>query len=300
MFQGFIGYEDWGFASLDIGKSGAVGEGAIIDIEIETSDIYGPHSHSDSQDPTPDRAFTVIDVKVDLPGLKLSLEQNKHWFWQPFSHSILRRVLRSLLEAQVRAGLELLSDVLARVNKGVRSRGQDFGEGGLSGTGVDMPSIEDWLIELGSVVGSMKKPPAAETKKQREETANEGDGGKGGDRVEKTTVATIKGIVRTTKIFDSPEDSGGEDSSSASPKKETSVAVGFGPMVVADKGPMAVNREEWSSVQDEVAKDVENAQDRAKDMLRMRKELVRKGRRVEAREAIETMRDGWRSDVFNF
>lgn len=186
--------------------------------------------------------------------------------------------------------------MLARVNKGVRSRGQDFGEGGLGNTGVDMPSIEDWLIELGSVVGSMKKPPSAERKKH-EETDNEGDGG---DRVEKTTMATMKGIVRATKVFDASEALGDEDAASVSPKKETSVAVGFGPMVVADKGPMAVNRGEWGSVQDEVVKDMKNAQDRAKDMMRVRKELERKGRRAEAREAIEMMRGGWRSDVFDF
>ena len=272
-FGGLFDYEDDGLVSVDVGMSSLhSGLGADIELEIENSnvefdsgDIMIEHEeiieysgNRDIQeavanggsglrleretitnvDPPPEPLFRVVDVKIALAGLKLKIDQSRHWILnkllQPLAGPVIARVVCQALEDKVRFGLHDLALSLGAVAKEAKRKGEirrvrersrlvqedPAGRIGLLEEDVEEGAREiltDWWSAI------LQKGPMVL--------------GYGGEETNTRTDVTMKGIIHssTTKTTEQPKGTPEMTVSGSTEEEETVVAVGGGAQLFPGK-----------------------------------------------------------------
>jgi hypothetical protein len=277
-YKGFIGYDDEGLLSIDVGGVSEVGQGLGIDIDLEVA------SEARRLSPT-DPLFRVLDVKVDLPGLHFSINKSKHWILnktilQPLSGPVVKWVVARELEKQIQQGLEAIGRLAGDVSDAADRRHQQQEEGSM---------LEDYWEALLERVAPLFSSP------EEEEESQEGT-----PLVTSHTEATLKGIVHTTVTQPSPT------SSKSGTPSETVIAVGGGAQIFPGKGgPYGENGPDSivTAVEHVVDEVVEASSEATKALkskaVEVRKDLERAEVRKETRKRVERRKSGWRSHAFD-
>ncbi|KAF8588045.1 hypothetical protein K439DRAFT_1630079 [Ramaria rubella] len=278
---GFGSWEDYGLMNVDIGRPRAVGEGLSVDIEIETV--------PPDQDSDPNSVYRVNDVKVDVPGLQVAIDQSKHWilnklFVQPMAAPVVRQVLGNVFATQIRAALEGLNERMSAVRKEARHRTES------GPTMKGRPTIEDYWMAVCTIMGSVPEDDGS--------NADE-------DTLETDTQLTSRGIVRNTRTQPDP------DASNPSTPTETLVAIGVGAQILPGKGgpkpdvPSASEQAREAltdlgdAAGDATAKAKAVADEAVVTAVTARENLEEVSERMEARQDFERAKKGWRSEAFN-
>ncbi|KAI0699901.1 hypothetical protein C8T65DRAFT_831795 [Cerioporus squamosus] len=261
-------YEDEGLISVDVGElsphshpASAAGSGLNFDIELEfdsasssrrdrgwlsylTGDSLTDDRPADSKDVAespPRPLFKVTDVRVDVPGLHISLTRSKHWLLnallvQPLAGPLARAAVGWVLRGQIRGALEAAADLGGRLRSRARRRAARAGtegvrEGRDGGVDERSASAEDWWNALLEEVG-MSNPGGGDDDDDGEVDedsdsclSSDEDADETEPLVETHTHATVQGVVRTTVTQASP---------SAEPE-ESVLAVGVGAQVLPGK-----------------------------------------------------------------
>ncbi|KAL1713260.1 hypothetical protein EV715DRAFT_296236 [Schizophyllum commune] len=285
-YKGWLSYEDEGLLSVDIGApegSGGLEVGIDLDIPESTDDDNATVSDSAPDTPTP--AFTVVEVRVRLSGLALTIDRSKHWllnklFLQPLSGPTLSVVLASVLEGKIKEGLEGVAMVLGEARK-------------------DMPeelNVQDYLTSLLSRSATLLQsaPPDPDIVQ------------------ESHTDASVAGVIHTTVTKPAHGEDSGVDSEDSEEGEETVIAIGGAPQLFPGKaGPHDAGDDSGGvgvgEVVDEVAEDtrsvVEKAAASTREAVRsareVREELERSGKRKDARRKVDGKKRGWHSDAFD-
>ncbi|KAI4529006.1 hypothetical protein K525DRAFT_230140 [Schizophyllum commune Loenen D] len=290
-YKGWLSYEDEGLLSVDIGApegSGGLEVGIDLDFPENGSDVNT--TETTGSDVTPAPAFTVLEVRVRLSNLALTIDRSKHWllnklFLQPLSGPTLSVVLASVLEGKIREGLEGVARVLGEARRDARdSRRDTEGE----------PSVQDYLTSLLSHLSTLfeSAPPDPDVVQ------------------ESHTDATVAGVIHTTVTKPAHEEDSEVDSEEEE-GEETIIAIGGAPQLFPGKaGPHDAedNIGGVEEVVEEVAEDtrsvVEKAAASTREAVRgareIREELERSGKRKDARQRVDSKRRGWHSDAFDF
>ncbi|KAJ6590538.1 hypothetical protein DFH09DRAFT_207053 [Mycena vulgaris] len=278
-YKGPLQYADEGVLDVDVGQPGAVGQGLAVDLEIETTQ---------QERNTPGAPlFRLVDVNVAVPGLAFAIKHSKHWILnnfalQPLAAPVVRLVLKSVLEQQIRSGVEWVDRLVsatteeaARINARKRAPGAS-------------PSAEDYwkaaLLTAPAFVEARDSGPAVETH----------------------TMPTLKGIIHTTTTLP-------DDPSSSSPPEQTVMAIGGGAQLFphkgvpygADEGPTAgeVARETVGEIQDAVDRSVGKTREVVEavedESVRIRGDIERAEERKLEPESFERRRGGWKSGAFD-
>ncbi|RDB27511.1 Uncharacterized protein C32A11.02c [Hypsizygus marmoreus] len=309
-----LGYSDQGLLGVDVGlpsgkqrrsmlsRPSRKLRGLAVDIDLSLASMPG----------TP--LVTVEDVRTSLPALHINVSRSKHYILnklliQPLAVPVAARVVRGVVEEQVRTALEWVIctfEVVQEEARRVRAeRGEDGGEEGEFELG-------DWWDAL-----LVKGPEIFGTGR-----SNEADGdGELDVETLTSTKATMKGIVHTTTTIprsdaeDQVTEASASSSSPSSPlppvqgQTETSIAVGGGAMLFPDKaGAYAGDDSSDPPVVDEVLEGVRGAVGNVEDVVesgvesavRMRGEMEQAEERHEERMEVEGRRVGWRSRAFDF
>ncbi|KAG6833041.1 hypothetical protein H0H87_012052 [Tephrocybe sp. NHM501043] len=283
--NGVLGYSDQGLLSFEVGgpksvhlDSGSQGLSLDLGLSLDT----GP-SKSESDPATPARLFDVLDVKATLSGVRFMLSKSKHWimnkvFVQPLAGPLVSRIAARLLEAKIRTGLEKLSSGLAIVMDTARkSHDEETGSVGL----LDYwEALSERGLEAFGVASAAGRTGNAEV-----ETCSR-------------TTANLKGVVHTITTV---------ASGSSSQEPETSVAIGGGTMLFPDKAGAYEGEDNDAGMLERVVQGVEDAVDEAEIVVEsvvesaaeVRGELERVEERRQETKKLESLKDGWRSRVFD-
>ncbi|KAL1697510.1 hypothetical protein GGG16DRAFT_107426 [Schizophyllum commune] len=282
-YKGWLSYEDEGLLNVDIGApEGSGGLEIGIDLNI-------PENSEEAPD-----AFDVVEVRVRLDGLSLTIDRSKHWllnklFLQPLSGPTLSVVLASVLEGKIREGLEGVARVLGEVTRDARDARRDTADD------QEEPSVQDYLASLLQHLSTLfeSAPPDPDVVQ------------------ESHTDATVAGLVHTTVTKPAHGEDSDVDSEDEEEGEETIIAIGGAPQLFPGKaGPHDVddNSRGVEEVAGEVAQDAQSVIEKAAASTReavrgareMREELERSGKRKEARRKVDGRRWGWHSDAFDF
>ncbi|KZV72732.1 hypothetical protein PENSPDRAFT_603963 [Peniophora sp. CONT] len=285
-----LGYTDRGLLSVLVGASGP-GQGLRVDASLSIH----PDEFSEGQPPG---LFDVESVHADVPGLHFSLDRTSHWLInkllvQPLAAPAVRLVAGSVLQAQMRAGLELLSVLLGQWRElAVEESTRDV-EASL------LTQYYRALLRLPSIV--------PEEDGDDQDGDLEEDEASAGIQTTETTL-TRTGLVRTTVVEPADAESGQE-------AERTAIAIGLAPQVVHEAaGPadaagaapdidastrtgVAIERvvddveAEVANVRGEVGKAAGEARSMVEDVVRSREA-------VGTRASYERRRKGWRSEAF--
>ena len=276
-YKGFIGYGDEGLLSIDVGGLSEVGQGLNVDVDLEMA------SKEHRLSPT-DPFFRVLGVKVDVPGLRFSIDKSKHWILnktvlQPLSGPAIKWVVARELEKQIQRGLEAVGRLAGEVSDEVDRRHQQHEEGA---------TLEDYWSALLEKATQLFSSP----------TQDEGQGDV--PLVTSHTDATLKGIVHTTVTQPSPK------SSKPGTPTETVIAVGGGAQMFPGKGgPYGENGPDSmvtvvKNVVDGIVGTSSEATKALKEnAVKVREDLERAEVRKEERKRVERRKSGWRSRVFD-
>ncbi|KAJ7484699.1 hypothetical protein FB451DRAFT_1084211, partial [Mycena latifolia] len=277
-YKGPIQYSDEGLLDVDVGHPGVVGEGLTVDVEMETT--------QQERDTPGEPLFRLVDVNVAVPGLAFTIKHSEHWILnnvilQPLAAPVVRLVLKSVLEQQIRSGVEWadrLVSAIAEEAARINARKLEPGES---------PSIENyWSAALLTAPAFLEKRPSSSP-------------------VETHTTPTLKGIIHTTTTLP-------DDPSGSSPPEQTVLAVGGGAQLFPHKGgPHGVDeitagevaREAVGEIQDTVDRSVGKTREVVEavegESLRIRDDIERAEERKLDRERFESRRGGWRSGAFD-
>lgn len=289
----WLGYEDEGLISVDMGERGAKGEGLKVDVELEFN------SNGD-EEPSDQPLFTVKQVHVDVPGLQVSLDRTKHWLLnkvllQPLSGPTGRAAAAWVLRGQLESYLDSLGHMAGNVSRAARGSAHD--------THKD-PELSDYAHAFWQALGNTISREGVEV--TAEEDPNEGI-----PFIETHTSATTKGIVRTTVVYpDTPAD----DEALPSPIEETTFALGVGAQILPGKaGPYESDGSQQGVYGTrELARDaLDQVQARVDEMMDAEEAAVQRGaeardnvtaaaRREQQREHREVRKAGWRSNAFDY
>lgn len=291
----WLGYEDEGLVSLDIGGRGVHGDGLNFEFEVEY--------YADSDDGPglgPHTLFNVTQVHVTLRGLRLSLDKSKHWLLnklvlQPFAAPIgrvaagwvLRRQLRGMLEALGIAGAQIMKEAESGAEEAEREiEWSDY-------------ASAIWRAVTGDVTGSDDS--------EEEEDSDEGEDA---PLIDTRTHATAKGVVIETATYtDEPNE---PSSSDRVPVDESVLAVGIGEQILPGKGgPHADSGEDAYGPRDVAREGLDEIQSRMEDVTdaghealhqgtEMRRDVEHAAAREQDRERHERRKGGWRSSAFDF
>ncbi|KAJ7136079.1 hypothetical protein C8R44DRAFT_392980 [Mycena epipterygia] len=273
-----IQYSDEGVLDVDVGHPGAVGEGLTVDVEIETT--------QQERDAPGEALFRLVDVNVAVPGLAFVINHSKHWILnnvllQPLAAPVVRLVLKSVLEQQIRSGVEwadrMMSAIVEEATR-INARRQEPGES---------PSLEDyWSATFLTAPAFVEKQDS-------------------GLSVETHTAPTLKGIIHTTTTLP-------DDPSSSSPVEQTVLAVGGGAQLFPNKGgAYGVEEVTAGELAREAVDEIQEAVDRSvgktrevvdvvgEESVRIRGDIERAEERKMDRERFERHRGGWKSHAFD-
>ncbi|KAH9932567.1 uncharacterized protein B0H18DRAFT_1115809 [Fomitopsis serialis] len=305
-YKGYlIGYEDQGLLSIEVGERQARGRGLSVDVELEfegEQDGERADSHTALLDSVGDATveeslFRVTDVKVDVPGLQLSIDRSKHWILnktllQPLAGPVARTAASYVLAQQIRTVLESCGRLGALVKRRAKEL-HDQQRSSVQDT--SSPSFEDYWQ---AILQEVSEPASKDDESNDEEENNE--------HVETHTTATLKGVVRTTVTQHSPE------VSRPPTPDETVLAVGVVPQILPGKGGPAdeldenheygtrdVAREALGEVQERVDDAEESLQQAAERMVEVRESIDEAALREQVIERLERKKSGWRSRVFD-
>ena len=302
----YTGWLDSGLLTIDVGQQGTSGGGIKIAVDLEFASQK--LSHTDNVD-----LFKVLEVKVDVPGLKFILNDTRHWIFnkvilQPLAGPIIRRLLSFVLSAQIRNYLETLNRSLARI--------RDTATTHADGDGAS-PSLQDYLIALltqgqaGGLGGGFRRSrtPSPSSSRFRgrgsdhsSESRNEEEGAADTIKTRTHIEPTAKGIIRTsiTETVD------------GDPINETSIAVGIGEQILPGVGgpneeltPTLVDEarramDEVDHLREQVgrgATEVKTEINKTRDIVQQRME--RAAVRLQKQREREGRKGGWRSDAFD-
>lgn len=286
-----LGWKDWGLLSMDVGDKGAAGEGLSIDIELE---LAGEELDS----PTgaePQAYFSVIDVKVDAPGLVFTIKKSRHWIF----NSVL---LQPLLGPSAREGMAIvLAQKIKETLEGVAKKlGEASREAAMSGQNRELGWV-DWALALVSGTpirgGPYKDDVGSESDTEEEEV----------DLLEYQpppvtfNTVTTKGIIHTSH------------QPATLPEEDTVIAVGIGAQVLPEvpiPSPTTTNptlvdvqREALDDIQgkvDHTAEQIETAERTAEEVRTdVRRKAIKAGDRYQARAEVERSKPGWTSRAFD-
>jgi hypothetical protein len=300
-------YTSWldnGLLTIDVGQESMVGEGVKVEVELE----FGSHKLSHTDD---NNLFKVLEVKVDVPGLKFTLDETRHWFFnkvilQPLAGPIIRKLLSVVLSAQIRSGLDTLNRSLVGISETATANA-----GGAS------PSFWDYLRALpiqdqaGNQCGEFRRSrtPSPSSSRFRghgldycRESGNKDADAADGVHTRIRMEPTSKGIIKTS--FTQTAD--------GSPINETSIAVGIGEQILPGVG--GPNREPSPTLVDEpreALNEIDSLRERieqeatgvkaetvkTQDMVQQRVE--RATVRLQNRRESEERMGGWRSGAFD-
>ncbi|KAF8320469.1 hypothetical protein DL93DRAFT_1849617 [Clavulina sp. PMI_390] len=320
LYGGWLGWKDRGLLSFDIGTQAgvdpsfedpsssslpapsssttALSEGITLDIDIQTAPPSAPS------------LFTVDLVRVDIPGLQFGITKSRHWLVNailtPFLGPIVRRVVRGIVEAQLRALLEEGSKVMWRVKERAADITKVLDEAeSQKANGSTRPSSHTTHPSLATYVTAFLE--IREEDAQEAEAEAEAEASPTENIVE--TQFTTRGVVRRTLV---------EDLTSGDIEGESALAIGVGPQLLLDEGEAGPDTTEEGRGVDVVAREakdaVEDVQEAAEDTAeraaevsgevanaaQQTKEEVREGAEMfERRKKKERRRDGWRSDAFD-
>ncbi|KAJ7131712.1 hypothetical protein C8R43DRAFT_1239737 [Mycena crocata] len=286
-YKGPVQYSDEGVLDVDVGHSEAVGQGLTVDVELETT--------QEERDTPGAPLFRLVDVNVGIPGLAFAISHSKHWilnsvFLQPLAAPAVRLVLKSVLEQQIRGGVQwadrLVTAIVEEAERiGARRRRVRESES-------PVLSMEDYWAATW-----LTAPAFLETR------------GESGPPVTTHTETTLKGIVHTTTTL--PPD--GSNPSAASSPEQTVLAVGGAAQLFPHKGgPYGEGEVTAGDVAREAADEIQEAVDRSvgktrevvgaveEGSVRMRDDIERAEQRKMDRERLEKERGGWRSEVFDW
>jgi uncharacterized protein YoxC len=284
----FVGYEDEGLISVDIGGSSpdAVGEGlrATVDLEMNTDwEAWSPDAPAEfSEDDAP--LFHVNAVKVDIPGMRFSIDRSKHWIinkavLQPLAGPTARFAVGWVAQSQIKSALEAMARAAGIVRKDAIKCATQRGE----------PELIDYWQAL---VAFYKRTSSSDGDEEQEDAGN----------TESHIMPTVKGVIYTTKTQPQP------DSPSLHPPEptETTIAVGLGAQVLPGKGgphdqdsndtDPESSRCALDEIEDGITTQVQTTRDAA---LNTRHDLDNAQVRTQVRIRLEQKKSGWRSEAFD-
>ncbi|KAL1703719.1 hypothetical protein EV121DRAFT_207274 [Schizophyllum commune] len=272
-YKGWLLYEDEGLLSVDIGAPEGSG-GLEVGIDFDF-----PENGEEAPD-----AFDVVEVRVRLSNIALTIDRSKHWLLnklllQPLSGPTLSVMLASVLEGKIREGLEGVAMVLGEARKDMPEE----------------PNVQDYLTSLlnRSATLLQSAPPDPDIVQ------------------ESHTDASVAGVIHTTVTKAAHGEDSDVDSEDDEEGEETVIAIGGAPQLFPGKaGPHDAEDDSGGvgEVVDEVAEDtrsvVEKAAASTREAVRsareVREELERSGKRKDARKRVDSTRRGWHSDAFDF
>lgn len=288
-----LGWKDWGLLSLDVGEKGAPGEGLSIDLELE---LAGEELDSPA-DAEPRAYLSVIDVKVDAPGLAFTIKKSRHWIF----NSLL---LQPLLGPSTR---EAISIVLAnKIRETLEGVGKKLGEASrkaaLNGQNRELNWI-DWALTIFPGTPAVDGP-------YKDDQAGESDSDGDEEDVDLldyqpppvvSNIVTAKGIIHTSH------------QPATLPEEDTVIAVGIGAQVLPDvpvPSPTTTNptlvdvqRDALDDIQgkvDDASRHIETVERTAEETRAdARRKALKAGDRYQARAEAERARPGWRSKAFD-
>ena len=301
----YTGWLDNGLLTIDVGQQLAVSEGIKVEVELE----FSSHSWNPAEG---NNLFKVLEVKVDVPGLKFTFDDTRHWIFnriilQPLAGPIIRKLLCFILSAQIRNGLVNLNRSLIGI--------QDTAIAASCGAS---PSLWDYLSALltqnhaGSRRGGeFQRSPAPSPSSSRfrgdgsdycSESHNEEEVAADDIHTRIRTEPTAKGIIRTSIT----------ETADGSPINETSIAVGIGQQILPGVG--GPNQELTATLVDEArealgeidsvrkridqeANGVKAETKKSRDVIRQRVE--RATVRLQKQREREERKGGWRSSAFD-
>lgn len=313
----WLGYEDEGLMSIDIGKQMKRGEGLGLDIELEVETDSNSGPARTNQEGEESRLFKVLSVDTSLPGLALRIARSKHWLLNsalvaPLAGPIGRAVGTRILSAQIRDALEKLEEVLRNVKQKADEKAEQREEKAIrDGEEIDKEGgMWDWW-------GAILERFGGEDASQDEDEGDEQD-----VYTESHTNATLRGIVHET--YTQPEplaagiDDNAEDESGQPPLQESTLAVGLSAQILPGKAEPLVARSSPGEVAKSVVKHAQETVDDVRELgedigvrtsevvdegivraAGVRRELQSAEVRMRKREGFETRRRGWRSRAFD-
>ncbi|KZT37835.1 hypothetical protein SISSUDRAFT_1120040 [Sistotremastrum suecicum HHB10207 ss-3] len=270
---GWIGWEDNGLLNVDVGRVDRAGEGMSVDLELET-ELASETS-----------LFRVVNVSVDVPGLRLSIDESRHWIinklLQPFLGPTLRTTARIVLAKQIRGWLATLDEHLFQIYQHAVDNSRRHER--------DEPSFSDYWEALMNIASADTDTVATNDQEEDQQ------------RVESTTNTSLKGITYTTVTQDSP------NASDPQSPQETIIAVGVGEQVLPGKGgpvdsdetPADVARESLQEIDDQAHALAEEIQGMEREAVRTRHEIEDAAERGTQRRRKEQKREGWKSSAFD-
>lgn len=291
---GWLGYEDEGLLSVDVGGRGADDEGLSLDVELE---FQADSASGVAQRDEP--LFVVQDVRVDVPGLRLSLDRSKHWLLnklllQPLAGPIGRVAAAWVLRSQVEALLSSLGVLGGKVaweaHETAKESRKDLELGDYAGAFWHVLSTSE--EQGGNVETEEPEEPTEETPLI----------------VDTHTTATTKGIVRSTVTYAAEADA----EESRSPIEESVLAIGIGEQILPGKGgphdantnedeygPRDIAREALDEIQSRVDQAVEAEEVAGERSAEVRRDMEDAAAREQRKERRESVKHGWRSDAFD-
>jgi hypothetical protein len=312
-YKGWLGYEDEGLVSLDIGKPGAKGQGLSADIELEfDTDPTDDDSDLAADLETPAAPlFRVRSVVTDVPGLALRIDKSKHWIinkgiLQPLVGSVGRAAVKFVAAGQLRKALEQAAQLGGDVHRDVRRMRHERWHRGIE----DQDGLRDWWDAANRC---MSAPASTEDPVEEEEEEEDS-----GPHVETSTsiMPTTKGVVVTLTKTETEQDGSAETSTPApDAQTQTQIAIGIGAQILPGKGgphgshgitgvpPAEAAREVLGEVQEEVEGRVavveSTVEDVAEQAERAREQVEQAEVRARVQMKAESRRQGWRSKAFD-
>lgn len=305
----WVGYEDEGLLSIDIGRGLRRGEGLALDIELEVGADSGDVSQQSHE------LFRVLDVQSSLHGLSLRLSRSKHWILNnvlvsPFAGPIGRAVAPMIINSQIRNGLHSLEKIL----RDVKGRAEERAVCRTDGDPDSSPDSSDWW---GAVFEIFSRPEDDENSE-----SDMSDDDEVPTHTESEIGTTLTGIYRTTVT---KPDTGPPAtlcaSGSEAPTAESTLAIGLGAQLLPGKAEQAVMdvsretpaeaaqdvaesaREAIDDIQESVTTAASNVQGAAvtavEDAVESRRVAERGVERMKKQEVRERGRKGWESHAFD-
>jgi hypothetical protein len=295
------GWLDNGLLTIDVGQQSAVGEGVKVEVELEFASRKWSHTDDGN-------LFKVLEVKVDVPGLKFTLDNSRHWVFnkvilQPLAGPIIRRLLSFVLSAQIRNGLDTLNRSLVEI--------QDTA---IANTRGASPSFWDYLRVLltqsraerrsGEFQRSTTPSPSSSRfhgSDYRSESGSEENDVANDVYTRIHTEPTAKGIIRTSIT-------GTADRNLVD---ETSIAVGIGEQILPglggpDRGPTPTLLDEAEALDeiDNLREQIEQGATRVAEQTKKTREIIhqrveRATMRLHKQREREEQNRGWRSNAFD-
>ncbi|KAF7790737.1 hypothetical protein EIP86_001693 [Pleurotus ostreatoroseus] len=289
----WLGYEDQGLVSLDIGGRGVHGDGLNLDFELE----YIADSDADAGGLLEDfdSLFRVRHVHATIRGLQVSLDKSKHWilnkiFLQPLAGPIGSLVAGWVLRRQLQSLLESIGRIGVQTKKEAETIAED----------------EEKDVEPTDYAAALWRVLVGQA-----DILEDDSGGEDTDEtplMDTYTRVTAKGIVRQSATYAVEEDAG-------SPVDESALAVGVGaqilpgkggpygeeaePVAGEDYGPRDMAREVLDEVQSRLDEVMEAGHEAVHHGVEIRRDAEIANEREQQREGEERKRRGWRSRAFD-